>query len=219
MKQYESDLLRYYAEDAHNRKYHSVSHVLDLLQLLHTNTLPGLKPLPIDYVGWGMVPLFVKPAYVEAAIYGHDIIYDTGPKDLNEASNEQQSAIVTASLLQSHGWSFEEADIVRQFIEATEPPHCVPDNFHPDLVQDCQLLLSMDLAVGLALEGPKMHAATDAIRFEYRQYTDEQWTAGRRKFFESMLNKNVIFPHQLCELTWGPIARKNMEAGLKRLGA
>lgn len=223
MEAYHRELLRFYADDAHNRKYHGVGHILDLLQLLHTNKLEGLEPLPTaqirsrrkkTMIGAGLLPLFSDPVYVEAAIYGHDMIYDSNRKD-----NEEQSATLTSSILQRHGWRYEEADRVAQYILATKPPHNVPELMPEDWKEDVALLLSMDLAVGLALEGPKMHAATDAIRFEYRQYDDEQWTAGRKHFFESMLEKTIIFPHDLCEATWGPIARKNMEAGLKLLGA
>lgn len=223
MNTVEIELLRYYAEDAHNRKYHGVKHILDLLQLMNTNALPGLKPLPSDqvmrlskkrYVGWGLVPMFVEPSLITAAIYGHDIIYDSERKD-----NEEQSAQITCSLLQRHGWNLNRANVVRDLILATKPPHNVPSFIQEDMIEDCQLLLSMDLAVGLAVEGEKMHQATADIRFEYRQFNDEEWNAGRTAFFTSMLNKAEIFPHSLCEATWGPIARKNMEEGLKRLAA
>lgn len=219
MEAYNRELLRYYAEDAHNRSYHGVKHILDLLQLMHTNKLKGLAPLPVDrknrkkaYIGAGLLPLFSDPIYVEAAIYGHDMYYDATRKD-----NEERSAWKTFEILQEHGWRTEEASRVRQYIMATKPPHNVPDDIDEHWKEDVALLLSMDLAVGLALDPELMHAVTDDIRFEYRHVPDDQWNIGRSAFFKSMLEKDVIFPHPLAEATWGPIARSNMEAGLKRL--
>lgn len=216
MQSHEFELLRFYADDAENRRYHGVNHILDLLQLMHQNSCRGLEPLPVESwpnpvsMGFGLTPLMTVPNIVQAAIFGHDIIYDT-----NRGDNEEVSARITKEILVKHGWHEHVAEIVHGFIIATKN-HTVPQDFHGQLHDTCAIFLSMDLSP-LAVEWEMFSKNTDNINYEYRQYPIEQRRDGRRKFYETMLDKKVIFPHELAETTWGGQARRNMERGLKDL--
>lgn len=218
MQVYQIEALSFYQNDSMNRPYHGVNHVLDLLRLFKMNDTQQLAPLIFteedtawDHEGNGIDQLCRYPHYVEAAIYGHDMIYDTRHGD-----SEQLSAIEMVKILVQNGWDQRSADRVGEFILATKD-HMIPANFPDSMVGDLQLFLSMDLAVGLATSFDMFTKRTEAIRCEYRQYDDAAWKAGRRAFYERMLAREVIFPHPLCEQAWGDQARRNMQDALNNM--
>jgi len=149
-----SDTLQAYAEPS--RCYHTIDHIADCLR--------KLKPYEEreDYV-----QLFL-------ALLWHDLIYKTDAKDLNEPSNELQSAdsaVAMMKWLQLPG----EEDVYR-LIVATEK--------HDSTIEDEALICAIDMTI-LAEPDVVYDAYTVGVRHEYGQYTDEQYRAGRLAALQS----------------------------------
>jgi len=221
---FELDMLRFY--DVPGRKYHGVKHILDLMLLFRTNDQHNLGlpmiPTPNDVEKRnrkGLCRLVHNVTSVEHMIYAHDVVYDADRPD-----NEDRSAAVYENYMEEYvesGLVEQSAvDVVSLGIQLSKghyiPPHMWDDL--PKSTNDIAVFLSMDLAQ-LASSVEVFNKNSEDVLFEYLPfYTQEQCLAGRKKFFEGMLDKPVIYPHPTFEQHWGDRARANIEQGLKLLG-
>lgn len=221
MRQAYDELLFCYVKDRRNRRYHDVNHILMMQRIFDSQH--GAMQLGIPTVtfpeGQRTFAEWFGPTFrhlLDFAIVGHDVIYDT-----NLQNNEELSAITTRNVMvESRQFSAEDIEYVFRAIMATRThQEVIGLNEIDDRIT--HTLICLDLAF-LAMNPADFAANTDDIRFEYRQYNDEQWAAGRKKFFQTMLafcdDGFPLYPLPFVEKAWGERARENLRNGLAALG-
>jgi predicted metal-dependent HD superfamily phosphohydrolase len=179
------ELLAAYSSEA--RAYHNATHIAD-----------GLEQ-------WDIVrELAQEPAQVEAAIWYHDVVYDSQAKD-----NEEQSAAWAKRDLFECGVSESHIEEITSLILITK---------HTGLPQtlDQQLLVDVDLSI-LGREEATFDAYDLAIRSEYAWVPEPAYTNGRKQVLESFLNREAIFSTPFFRDKFEVAARANLRRAIDKL--
>jgi len=184
------ELVRAYAAPA--RHYHNLAHIEAMLGLMRSyeNALSD-------------------PQSIEAAIWFHDVIYDTHRHD-----NEEKSAELAASQL-SGLLSSDRIALIASMIRATAGHH-VPDGLDDAQHRDCALFLDTDLSI-LGSTPDLFAVYEDAVRREYGWVPDALWCEGRRKVLQGFLDRPAIFASPQFRASHEAAARANLMHSLERL--
>jgi len=184
------ELVRAYAMQ--ERHYHNLAHIEAMLGLMRSyeNALSD-------------------PQSVEAAIWFHDVIYDTRQHD-----NEEKSAELAASRLVGL-LSPDRITLIARMIRATAGHH-VPDGLDDAQQRDCALFLDMDLAI-LGSASDAFAVYEEAVRREYGWVPDALWRDGRRKVLQSFLERPAIYASPQFRASHEAAARANLTRSLERL--
>ena len=184
------ELVRAYA--APERHYHNLVHIEAMLGLMcsYENALSD-------------------PQSVEAAIWFHDVIYDTRRHD-----NEEKSAELAASRLAGL-LSPDRVALIARMIRATAGHH-VPEELDEAQRLDCALFLDTDLSVLGSTPG-RFAAYEDAVRREYGWVPDALWREGRRKVLQGFLDRPAIYMSPQFRASHEAAARVNLTRSLERL--
>ena len=184
------ELVRAYA--APERHYHNLAHIEAMLRLMRTYE-----------------DALADPAAVEAAIWFHDVIYDTRRHD-----NEERSAELAASRLGGL-LSPDRVALIASMIRATAGHH-VPDELDDTQQRDCALFLDMDLAI-LGSAPDAFAAYEEAVRREYGWVPDALWREARRKVLRGFLQRPTIYASPQLHASHEAAARANLTRSLERL--
>ena len=176
-----------YAEP--HRHYHTLAHVQALLRHLDTHRA-----------------LVQRPAHVEAAIWYHDVVYDTHRSD-----NEVCSADVVRFELMSIGWLGVDVERVASMVEATQH-HRAADG-------DTDTLLFLDLDLSVLGAAPAVYDTyRDAIRAEFDWVPEADYRAGRTKVLQSFMDRSTLYRTPALAALWEASARVNLQRELTALG-
>lgn len=145
--------------------------------------------------------LAVEPAAVELAIWFHDVIYDPAKDD-----NELRSALFFDSHLGVH-LPGELAARVHRLIMDTEHPSEPDDG-------DARLMVDIDLS-SFALPWEEFIRDTNAIREELAHLSEEQFTAGKLKFLDSLLSRPRFYLSDYFHDRLEDRARRNIERHIR----
>lgn len=181
------DLTRRYCEP--HRRYHSLHHVLEMLEYYH------------EFVALHSNQLTYDPAQV-LAIWYHDAIYEPTRKD-----NEEASARLMLTQLGPLGVDPEVLEAAAQIIRDTVTHE--PSSLRSALVLDLDLL-------PLSADWDRFMHDTGLIREEYGHVPESDWVEGRRKFIANMLNRPRIYTGMPDEVE--STARNNLLRQLDLLG-
>ena len=184
-----NELIQRYGEP--HRFYHTLLHVAELFTWMDTYQ----KEIQ-------------KPAVVAFAILYHDIVYDT-----NRDDNEEKSAELAKDHLQRLKITATIINQVVQFILATKT-HEVPDN--SENANDLKFFLDFDMAI-LGSDWKVYQHYSENIQFEYQQYTDDLYKAGRKQALEQMASKPFLFYSPTFKRLLEGKARENIEKEMKGL--
>ncbi|TGP96186.1 hypothetical protein EN851_06450 [Mesorhizobium sp. M8A.F.Ca.ET.208.01.1.1] len=177
---------------AAGRHYHNLAHIEAML------TLAG------DYR-----TLLDDPEAVEAAIWFHDVIYDSRAKD-----NEAQSAALAEQKLAGRT-DAGRLSRVSAMILATAT-HQLPLFDDAAATRDASLFLDMDLSI-LGADAVAFDAYERAVRREYGWVEEPMWRAGRGAVLKTFLARPHIFHTQEFQQRFEPQARLNMARSLQAL--
>jgi len=178
-----ANLAARYAEP--HRHYHTVAHVEALLRHLDAHRT-----------------LARQPAHIEAAIWYHDVVYDTRRND-----NEICSADIARFELMSIGWLGIDVERVAGMVEATRH-HRAADG-------DTDTLLFLDLDLSVLATGPSEYDAyRDAIRAEFSWAPGTDYRAGRAKVLRAFLERDAIYRTPELAARWEAPARSNLQREL-----
>lgn len=154
---------------AENRQYHSLKHIVIMLDLLEEvrSDMKGIRP-------WFSNP--EKDAAIEIAVWFHDAMYDPKRDDNEERSAEL--AVIDAARL---GFSAEVARLAKEHVRATD---------HKKMQEDrgAKIVCDLDLA-SLGFSWEQFRENTRNIQLEYRHVPNEKFKAGRAAFFRAMLDR------------------------------
>jgi len=146
------------------------------------------------------------PIAVEAAIWFHDVIYDTHQKD-----NEERSATFASTALAKAGTPEDFCRHVHMLILATKHQSQPPS-------KDARLLTDIDLSI--LGQGPERYAEFEQqIRSEYAWVTDKDFAAGRSSVLSSFLRRAQIFNSATFVQRYEEPARVNLAWAIKQLAA
>ncbi len=180
-------LVRTYGEP--HRYYHTLTHIADLLQLLH------------EHGG------IADGDAVTLAILFHDAVCDPARQD-----NEAASANLARDQLMLLGFPQQLLAKVERYILATEHGASVPAAGDADL----QVLLDLDLSV-LAAAPDRYRAYAQAIRQEYAAVPDSLYRPGRRRVLEGFLARPQIYRTDRLRALWEALARANLSSEIAAL--
>ena len=133
------------------------------------------------------------PVAVEAAIWFHDLVYDTHAKD-----NEEQSAQVAKQVLGQVGMNEVFTSSVVNLILATKHSAVPEEN-------DAKFMIDLDLAI-LGQGERDFDEYESNIRQEYAWVSDEQFATGRAAILQPFLDRPSIF-------TTGGVLRPKIRIG------
>ena len=182
-----ANLAARYAEP--HRQYHTVAHVEALLRHLDAHRT-----------------LARQPAHIEAAIWYHDVVYDTRRND-----NETCSADIARFELMSIGWLGIDVERVAGMVEATRHHRVVDGD------SDTLLFLDLDLSV-LGAGASEYDAYRDAIRAEFSWVPGTDYRAGRAQVLRAFLERDAIYRTPELAARWEAPARSNLQRELAALG-
>ena len=138
---------------------------------------------------------------IELALWFHDVIYDPTLDD-----NELRSALFFDANLGIH-LPDERAGRVHHLIMATEYPSEPRDG-------DARLMVDIDLS-SFGLPWEEFMRDTRAIEAEYSHVPEEQYTAGKRKFLNSLLSRPRLYLTDYLHDRLEAQARSNIEQYLR----
>ncbi len=144
------------------------------------------------------------PIAIEAAIWFHDVIYDTRRKD-----NEERSAEFAVAVLREAGKSASFCESVHTLILATR---------HQSMptATDARLLTDIDLSI--LGQSPERYAEFERqIRCEYAWVTEPDFATGRSAILSGFLHRSNIFATPLFIERYEDQARKNLARAIKQL--
>ncbi|EQA37750.1 hypothetical protein LEP1GSC047_3439 [Leptospira inadai serovar Lyme str. 10] len=170
-----------------HRHYHTLTHLKSFLE--------GLKTVRTRIQDWDSL-LF--------AMFYHDIIYD--PKDFR---NEENSAALAEERLTRIDAPKLLIFKVKDLILATKM-HITQDD--PDI----RYFLDCDLSI-LGAEQSEYRRYARSIRNEYKEYSDEEYSSGRKKVLEYFLRMDRIFTSREFFETLEAQARANLNHELEEL--
>jgi predicted metal-dependent HD superfamily phosphohydrolase len=141
---------------------------------------------------------------VEAAIWFHDVVYDTHRKD-----NEERSADLATALLVTAGKPDSFCQRVHTLILATK-------HQSQPTSSDARLLIDIDLCV--LGQGPERYAEFERqIRHEYAWVTDRDFAAGRSAVLNGFLRRERIFNTPAFAQRFEDQARVNLAWAIRQL--
>jgi predicted metal-dependent HD superfamily phosphohydrolase len=144
------------------------------------------------------------PIAVEAAIWFHDVIYNTQAKD-----NEERSAEFAVAVLQDAGKSASFCEPVRNLILSTK-------HHSPPASNDARLLTDIDLSI--LGQSPERYAEFEQqIRREYAWVTDRDFATGRSAVLTGFLSRQSIFSSPLVAQKYEAQARSNLAWAIGQL--
>jgi predicted metal-dependent HD superfamily phosphohydrolase len=175
-----------------DRHYHKLDHIKALLALAEAHAGE-----------------FTDVEAVEAAIWFHDAVYDTGKAD-NEAESARLATQVLADTVAE-----ERLEFIAAMIRASAG-HGIPDSMQGAMAKDCALFLDMDLAI-LGSPVGEFDVYERAVRLEYGWVADEAWVAGRCKVLRNFLARPFIYATPQFRKSHEAAARSNLTRSLARL--
>jgi len=131
------------------------------------------------------------------AVWFHDAVYDPASDQ-----NEQKSARLASKWLAKGGWEVDAIERVGRMILDTRGH--LPSSLQAEPVLDLDLM-------SLAVTWPAFQTNTAAIRAEYCHVADDDFAAGRRKFFAKLLERDRLF-----FTPWGATLEAPARANLRR---
>ncbi|MDB6123196.1 MAG: N-methyl-D-aspartate receptor subunit [Pedosphaera sp.] len=180
-----SDLVTHYAES--HRAYHNLSHIDACL-------------CEFDRARH----LAKNGEAIEAAIWFHDIIYDTHAKD-----NEERSAALAQSTLKAVGLTDNFTENVFKLILATKHTS-MPSGL------DATLLVDVDLSI-LGQSQAKFDEYERQIREEYNWVDAQAFAIGRSSVLKSFLERSSIYSTDFFRSKYEAKARENIIQSLAQL--
>jgi predicted metal-dependent HD superfamily phosphohydrolase len=172
-----------------HRAYHDPSHLGACFRLLDDPAVRALAE---------------HPAEVEAALWFHDVVYDTHRTD-----NEEQSAAWATERLAGAGVA---APIVRRVAE-----HVLATAHHEARSADAQLVVDVDLSI-LGADERTFLRFEAAIRREYAWVDGARYVAGRAAVLSRFLARPSVYRTALLRERFEERARANLAGALARLG-
>ena len=192
MEEFYKELVANYSEP--HRHYHTLEHIQDCFEVLErSKRFIRLKNEPI----------------VKAAIFYHDIVYDPAQTDNEEASAEVADEKIP--------WFFEtDKKLVRDYIIATKD--------HVPIDDDSAYFLDIDMS-GLGKPTEEYFLYSEKIKQEYLPVIQQQmdtkqaerfYQQERKKFLQSILDREPIFTTKYFQFKFEKQARQNMQMELER---
>ena len=162
------------------RAYHNLGHIADCLAQLDALALP--EP---------------EATALEAAIWFHDLVYDTRAKD-----NEERSAEAALSFLRPTTMAAEVAELIR----ATK---------HHNPAETGFAIILCDIDLSILGRDPQSYAGyAKAIRKEYGWVSDEDYASGRTAVLRNFLDRDHIFATSEFRIRYEQQARANLQGEL-----
>lgn len=177
-----SDLVAAWSEP--HRRYHSISHLLDIL--VRVEQLAAYAD---------------DPDAVRLAAWYHDCIYDGLPDD------EERSARRAEEDLSRLGVAPGTVDEVARLVRMTVNHDPAPGDHNGEVLSDADL-------AALALPWDLYRLNTVDIRAEYPHITDEVFRKGRLQVLVSLLEGSGVFRTEPGRQWWEAAARDNLRAEL-----
>jgi predicted metal-dependent HD superfamily phosphohydrolase len=175
-----------YAEP--HRAYHDATHIGACLLLLDDAEVHALAG---------------RPEEVEAALWFHDVVYDTHAKD-----NEERSADLAVLALRSAGATGD--------VAARVGAHVIATRDHATASEDGRLVVDIDLSI-LGADPATFERFDAAIRREYDWVDERAYVAGRAAVLRRFLERPSIFATELFRARFETNARRNITGALERL--
>ena len=169
------------------RAYHNLDHIGHCLA-----ELAAVRQLADD------------PIALEAAVWFHDVIYDTRRKD-----NEERSAGLADVILQDAGKPNNFRGHVHTLILATK-------HESQPTSSDTRLLADIDLSI-LGQSSERYAEFEQQIRREYAWVPDADFAAGRSAILNSFLQRESIYSSPIFVRQYEEPARVNLAWAIKRL--
>jgi predicted metal-dependent HD superfamily phosphohydrolase len=185
------ELFRHYGDGngSNGRYYHSIQHIEQCLkqfkQVWHLAEHEGA---------------------VVAALWLHDVIYDTHAKD-----NEEKSAEFAEKALNKLRVGRRFTPLVARLILATKHDRILTD-------PDEQLVADIDLS-GFGQDYAVVEANSLKIRQEYSWVPKETYVAARKKVLTSFLDREDIYFTRHFQMKYEGVARNNLKREIENLGA
>lgn len=176
------------AYDEPHRAYHTARHVGACLALLDDPEVAALAERPFE---------------VEAALWFHDVVYDTRADD-----NEEKSAAWAESTLRSGGVAPEVAGRVAEHVRATKA--------HGATTPDGMLVVDVDLAI-LGADAETFARYEAEIRREYGWVDEAAFSAGRRDVLRRLLERPAIYATNVFVRRYEQRARDNLTRALRAI--
>ncbi len=170
-----------------NRKYHNLTHIEKCLSHYEQT---------VDFLD--------SPLTVEAAIWFHDIIYDTKASD-----NEEKSAEFAASLLSDIGMRASDAAGVSRLILSTKHTSVPDDN-------DSKYMVDIDLSI-LGAPEEEYSRYESAIAEEYSWVPVQVFADKRTEILTGFLEREHIFNTEVFQTKYELSARKNIKRAIDML--
>lgn len=175
-----------YAEP--HRSYHSVTHIIDLLQKLQKFAEAGHAD---------------QPYLIAHAILWHDFVYTKGVADSINVEQSAQSFLASSVKLNT-----DEKGIVARMIRATDG-HAMTVSAESVEANDMALFLDLDLSI-LAADAERYATYEKGVAFEYNQYPLAAFARGRADFLETYAKKNPLYFHPATAELYTGLATDNM---------
>lgn len=182
-----------------DRHYHTLHHVMEMLELLHVGKCRGIDTPLIE-------PLYLHQYSdeIEAAIIIHDAIYRM---DAPKGDNERASYEL---------WREENGDdwIIESLVMATVDHMPPKDSSHPLYYPIC-VMIDLDLSP-LGMCWDEFCVNTENLKLEALAagISEAEWEIGRRRFVQSMLDRKRIFHTTMMYSALEDIARDNLKRSL-----
>ena len=144
-----------------------------------------------------------EPDHVEAAVWFHDVIYDTKTHD-----SEKRSADLARELLLKLGISRTTAEYVTSLILVTTH-RVVPES------ADQTVIVDVDLAI-LGQPPDVFDQYERDIRIEYEWVEDEMFAQGRCRILRSFFDRPRIYGTHLFRARYENAARENLKRAIRR---
>jgi predicted metal-dependent HD superfamily phosphohydrolase len=170
-----------------DRHYHNLDHIENCLNVFEAVNHRAV--LRMDIV---------------AAIYFHDVIYDSAAKD-----NEERSADFAVLRLRDVGFHGGFSTNVRRIILGTKHLGGLAD-------YSSQVMADVDLAE-LAVDQDTFDSNTAKIRQEYSWVLEDDFRKGRADFFGTLLSREHIYYTPQFRFLFEKRARENLERGMAKL--
>lgn len=177
---------RAYAEP--HRAYHDARHISACLRLVDD---PNVRERS------------ERLAEIEAAIWWHDLVYDTHAKD-----NEERSAEDAIATLSGGGVRTDVVDRIASHILATKK--------HETSTSDGGLVIDIDLSI-LAESEPTYARFEEEIRREYAWVDAASYAAGRAAVLRHFLDRPHVYTTPYFQEQWDARARANVERAIRSL--
>jgi predicted metal-dependent HD superfamily phosphohydrolase len=176
------------AYEGADRAYHNLVHIDECLR-----ELEGARHLTAD------------AAALEAAIWFHDVVYDSHATDNEEKSAALWRDVAAAARVEPRVVE-KAADLILATKHAAVPTDA-----------DARLVVDVDLAI-LGQPPERFDEYERQIRAEYAWVGEEQFAAGRGKVLRTFLARPLIYSTEHFRARYEAPARSNLAMSVRRLG-